>query len=159
MSLQGLRDSDICELTETSVRSLKRFHQTHREMGGVPSLPPINNGCGCRWGKLRGFTRTVSITMYSNANYYNAHCSATTPSLQSPHFHRYRRCVVNPALAGRWWWLVLVELFSSGWHWQRPLFCCRCTMVVVMVVGRGLCMWLHWWGGCCCHRRHPGVHQ
>ncbi|KAH8984780.1 hypothetical protein EDB86DRAFT_2961822 [Lactarius hatsudake] len=157
MSLQGLRDSDIRELAETSVRSLKRFRQTHRETGGVPSLPPIDNGRGCGWGKPRGFTRTVSITMYSNANYYNAHCSATTPSSQSPHFRRYRRCrvvvvwgvplpsclgvgVVNPALAGRQWWSVLVESFSSGRHRQHLLFCCRCTVVVVVVVGHGLRM-------------------
>ncbi|KAH9022201.1 hypothetical protein EDB85DRAFT_2151882 [Lactarius pseudohatsudake] len=44
MSLQGLRDSEIRELTGISVRSLKRFQQTHRETGGVPSPPPINNG-------------------------------------------------------------------------------------------------------------------
>ncbi|KAH9027068.1 hypothetical protein EDB85DRAFT_1976642 [Lactarius pseudohatsudake] len=44
MSLQGLRDSEICGLTGISVQSLKRFRQTHRETGGVPSLPPIDNG-------------------------------------------------------------------------------------------------------------------
>ncbi|KAH8979447.1 hypothetical protein EDB86DRAFT_3248384 [Lactarius hatsudake] len=146
MSLQGLRDSDIRELAETSVRSLKRFRQTHREMGGVPSLPPIDNGRGCGWGKPRGFTRTrhytvVAVTPFSSISPLSGCCRVGVP-LPS--------ClgvgVVNPALAGRRWWSVLVELFSSGRHRQHLLFCCRCTVVVVVVVGRGLRMWLHWWG-------------
>ncbi|KAH9020567.1 hypothetical protein EDB85DRAFT_2152985 [Lactarius pseudohatsudake] len=44
MSLQGLRDSEIHEITGISVRSLKRFRKTHRQTGGVPSPPPIDNG-------------------------------------------------------------------------------------------------------------------
>ncbi|KAH9008661.1 hypothetical protein EDB85DRAFT_2064468 [Lactarius pseudohatsudake] len=47
MSLQGLCDSEIREPTGISVRSLKRFQQTHCEMGGVPSPPPIDNGRPC----------------------------------------------------------------------------------------------------------------
>jgi len=44
MSLQGLRDSEVHELTGISVRSLKRLRSTYRETGGEVSRKPIATG-------------------------------------------------------------------------------------------------------------------
>lgn len=41
MSLQGLPDSEVHELTGISVRSLKRLRSTHRRTGGVSRKPLV----------------------------------------------------------------------------------------------------------------------
>jgi transposase-like protein len=40
MSLQGMTDSDIRQITGVSERSLKRFRSTHRKNSAVSAKPP-----------------------------------------------------------------------------------------------------------------------
>lgn len=44
MSLQGISDAEIREITGISERSLKRLRSTHRRTGGVVPPPPIDLG-------------------------------------------------------------------------------------------------------------------